>query len=89
MRVQSNGKIRRSEAEWERILARFEKSGLSAANMKTRRGPKFLVRARAAEQPKARSNLAWDLLLRLTWLGERVSRPTTAKSEIGPVHNLA
>ena len=31
MRVQSNGKVRRSEEEWERILTRFEKSGLSAA----------------------------------------------------------
>jgi len=31
MRVQSNGKVRRSEDEWERILIRFEKSGLSAA----------------------------------------------------------
>jgi len=30
MRVQSNGKVRRTEEEWEQILARFKKSGLSA-----------------------------------------------------------
>jgi hypothetical protein len=30
MRIQSNGKVRRSEEEWEEILACFEKSGLSA-----------------------------------------------------------
>jgi len=31
MRKQSNGKIRRTESEWEAIIERFEKSGLSAA----------------------------------------------------------
>ena len=30
MRTQSNGKIRRSEAEWREILERYERSGLSA-----------------------------------------------------------
>lgn len=31
MRKQSNGKIRRTESEWESIIERFEQSGLSAA----------------------------------------------------------
>lgn len=31
MRRQSNGKIRRTEAEWTRILEQHEQSGLSAA----------------------------------------------------------
>jgi len=31
MRKQSNGKIRRTELEWETIIERFEQSGLSAA----------------------------------------------------------
>jgi len=31
MRVQSNGKVRRTKEEWAKILARFEESGLSAA----------------------------------------------------------
>jgi hypothetical protein len=30
MRTQSNGKIRRTESEWEAILERFERSRLSA-----------------------------------------------------------
>lgn len=29
MRVQSNGKVRRSEEEWQRILERYRSSGLS------------------------------------------------------------
>jgi len=31
MRVQRNGKVKRSASEWRTILARFEKSGLSQA----------------------------------------------------------
>lgn len=32
MRVQRNGKVKRSASEWQSILARFEKSGLSQAS---------------------------------------------------------
>lgn len=31
MRVQSNGKVRRTSSEWDSIFAEFEASGLSAA----------------------------------------------------------
>lgn len=90
MQVQSNGKVRRTAAEWDAIFEEFEASGLSAAAFCRRKKlPKstFAKRGRARGRQRATRRPRPGRFVELT--GARSNaHPTPARAEVGHAFEL-